>query len=508
MNQENLVKKLVSVAALVALSGALAAPASAADSPRADRDAPQTRGTVCFPVYEDSSGQEWDLDAEYGSVDSGSNGAYDGYGRTYVEDPNSDAYADYRNAGQSCTFEEGGRELVLPSLVLEPSGEVYRGEAQPLLMQRKIYVPSSGLPFARFLNILRNTSSEPITLRYGWYGWYGCAGDANGEDGGIDTGDRGIVVEHCKGGNAVTSLFAGPGARTWDDWYDLPDDGSMVDIVWSDVTIPAGGTVTFMHIEHQNGDVDGAVDFAVEHGDGAEQFFAGLSQEERAALVNWRGVDTPPADSDTDGITDDRDNCVAAANASQADLDRDGRGDACDDDADGDGLSAAVETGLGTNALSGDSDGDGRSDGTDLCPTLAGPGAGCPAPATTLASTGLVLPDGVTLNVTARRGGASASGAKARAAQAGGVTVRATGRIRLPRGLGANSCDDGRVAVVIKRGKRTISTRVVPVGDDCTYRSTVRFNRRLGKSVRVKSYFFGSRALRGRAAKSKVATIK
>lgn len=40
-----------------------------------------------------------------------------------------------------------------------------------------------------------------------------------------------------------------------------------------------------------------------------------------------------------DGIQDSRDNCPDQANSDQLDTDLDGFGDACDNDADGDGLS-------------------------------------------------------------------------------------------------------------------------------------------------------------------------
>ena len=79
---------------------------------------------------------------------------------------------------------------------------------------------------------------------------------------------------------------------------------------------------------------------------------------------------------------------------------------------------------------------------------------------------GRALPSGVTLSISARRNGAGASAAKARAAQSGGVTVRTSGRIQLPQGVSASACEQGRIAVVIKTGQRTISTRVVDVKSD------------------------------------------
>jgi hypothetical protein len=75
------------------------------------------------------------------------------------------------------------------------------------------------------------------------------------------------------------------------------------------------------------------------------------------------------------------DNCPAAAGNSEPDLDADFRGDACDDDIDGDGLTNATETATGTNPRSGDTDADAKPDGADACPTLAATTAsGCPDP--------------------------------------------------------------------------------------------------------------------------------
>ena len=72
-----------------------------------------------------------------------------------------------------------------------------------------------------------------------------------------------------------------------------------------------------------------------------------------------------PADSDSDGFPDTRDNCVSIVNADQADVDGNGLGDACQD-FDRDGLSNARDNCLNIpNANQADTDGDGIGDACD-----------------------------------------------------------------------------------------------------------------------------------------------
>lgn len=71
-------------------------------------------------------------------------------------------------------------------------------------------------------------------------------------------------------------------------------------------------------------------------------------------------------DSDGDGVPDDEDNCPETSNPRQEDLDRDGIGDACDPDADGDGLDEREESDAGTDPLDPDTDDDGLLDGDEV----------------------------------------------------------------------------------------------------------------------------------------------
>ncbi len=94
-----------------------------------------------------------------------------------------------------------------------------------------------------------------------------------------------------------------------------------------------------------------------------------------AATVNVpAGLSPGPGDADGDLVCDAWDTCVFVPNPDQRDTDRDGLGDACDDDQDGDGLPNANDNcPLVNNVSQADGDGDGAGDACDTCVALPNP---------------------------------------------------------------------------------------------------------------------------------------
>jgi hypothetical protein len=278
-------------------------------------------------------------------------------------------------------------------------GDVRFGEVPigALMVSRQVYVPTSGGPFARFLDVIRNPTSSFVHTQLVYSGRlaYGGStlvvatpdGDTTAEPGEPWTvtdfdqaanGPTGFSTLHVWDGETAPKadgndgIFSNDGLTT--NWTDGAD-AARVKYAQPDVAIPAHGTVIYMHVEaaaytFQTTPAAFAHSFAT----GPARVFQRMTASELGEVQNWRTVDV-----DGDGRSTATDNCPTTANTKQVDTDHDGAGNACDSDIDGDGVSNTEESNRKTNPLKADTDGDGKRDGTDVCPRTAGKGKdGCP----------------------------------------------------------------------------------------------------------------------------------
>jgi Thrombospondin type 3 repeat len=365
---------------VVAAVVAIAAPAASA-APVWCPNGSQNGGISFF----DSADNTWEADS-YGHITDGGHDAFDDF--AYFDIAATDYDSNNQTYPYQCQLEADGRQLAMPEVNSPITG---------LTWSRKLYVPETGTPFARWVDFLHNTTAAPIDVPSVNFG------------GNLGSDNVTAILADADGTNTIADPNVDPWITTWDGFTTADHDAAIAEIwdgtvpgagdtadhiytsnngttVWAptqdnlfatydNVTVPAGATIAFMHVLSVDMSTVAIKERAplLASGNGGE-VFRGLTATELSQIVNWNA-----SDADGDGVANAADNCMTDANGDQADLDKDGTGDVCDNDKDGDGISNTDEAARGTDAAKADSDGDGKADNADVCPAKAGSGDdGCP----------------------------------------------------------------------------------------------------------------------------------
>jgi hypothetical protein len=345
--------------------------------------APPAAATPCVQELTDSQGFGWAVQ-EGGRVVGPGEAGFDDLGVLEVDVHDNGTFTRYDGQADTCgTPEETGREIVF----LEQ-------DIDGLEVTRKVYVPDAGPGFIRWLDVIHNASPSFTNLGVEFKGNAETATDLRVT--GTSSGDQLVTnsdawitwddgLDGVLGFTAAGQLMdaTGPNKLTAYSYFDagqfLRDgDSDSLEPRYSGGRLAPGETYVLMHFAVQRDSFSETNTFALVHGGGSPELYAGLSAGERLLLQNWP-VDPPSTDQDSDGVSNAFDSCPADANAGQEDLDGDGVGDPCDSDEDGDALSDAVEAALGSDPRGVDTDGDEKRDGADACPTLSSASpSGCP----------------------------------------------------------------------------------------------------------------------------------
>jgi Ca2+-binding RTX toxin-like protein len=261
-----------------------------------------SHGPVGNPVGVRNADDSWD---EWGSLYIGS---------TADDAPLNTAYSSFDD--NSCTREDGGRELVFPQLTVNG-----------LLVQRKLFVPASGLPGGRILTLVTNPSGSPVTTTV----QYSSTNDNDGDLGsdnqtGVRSSSSGdatftpadlwaVTSDHAFLGGTVNSDLAlahvvdGSGGSDRVDHIVAADPSTELDNLvyrWDNITILPGQTAAIMAFEVQQGVPDGnasaedaaaaaaaqQVEFQAQAGSASARaatspLYSGMSLREIGSLRNW-----------------------------------------------------------------------------------------------------------------------------------------------------------------------------------------------------------------------------
>jgi hypothetical protein len=240
----------------------------------------------------DANNRLFDVQAG-GQVNAGSASIFNGDGAAnraaFALDVSHDGATTRFAGGEVPTVEDGGREIV-----------VRQENLFGLSVTRKIFVPRAGY-FARYLEILRNPTANPVTVDLTITGHvsgagvvvdHSSSGDSMLDVSSPDTADSWFVAGRTDA-LGVAFVFDGAGASSRVSQLALApmQTGSThfarATYGWSSVTIPAGGTVAVMHFGVQQLTREAARASAERLATLPPEALSGLSADELAAVSNF-----------------------------------------------------------------------------------------------------------------------------------------------------------------------------------------------------------------------------